>query len=131
MYLLFSLIFALMGTFLSVDDISNTPFAQLTLKMIFESLFSMGFYCGAIYFLLESLSNDRIWPWRWTFAYFGNLCIRLACSILVTWIAVFQIKEHNIEGWWYWLVLGILTCMLLHICFSSDYESFKEKNTSK
>ena len=130
MYLLATLIFALLGAYLSPGDISDTPFAQLTLKMLSSSLLSLGCYFGALYYAFKSLGADRIWPWRWTLPYFGNLCIRAAMSALYIWAAAYLIEKKNLDGWGFALVAGLLVMMLIYTCFSSEFDHFKEKSSS-
>jgi hypothetical protein len=129
MYLLAALIFALLGAYLSPGDISDTPFSQLTLKMLSSSLVTWGCYFGALYYAFKSMGTDRIWPWRWTLPYFGNLCIRAAMSALYIWVAAYLIEKKNLDGWSFILVAGLLVMMLIYTCFSSEFDHFKEKGS--
>jgi hypothetical protein len=77
MYLFFAIICALIGIWISPGfNISDIPFSQLTLRMVVGSLLGMGAYIYALFLVFKSLEHDRIWPWRWTWPYFGNLVIR-------------------------------------------------------
>jgi hypothetical protein len=129
-YIVAAIIFALLGVYLWPGNISDTPFSQLTLKLVLSYPLSLACYFGAFYNVMKSMEADRIWPWRWTLPYFGNLCIRAAMCSLSIW-AAYHLNEKQKHGDWGFIFLaGGLVMMLMFVCFSSEFDYFKEKNTN-
>lgn len=85
---------------------------------------------GALYLGFKSLGKDRIWPWRWTLPYFGNLLVRGGCSVLFVYGAVVFVEEKRLDGWGFIAVLVGVGILLLYTLFSSEFELFKEKKDS-
>lgn len=68
------------------DGITDRPFSSLTLKMVGAFLSAAFLYWWALLCVLDSLKKDRIWPWRWTWAYLAELGIRSALLAAIFWV---------------------------------------------
>ena len=99
MYLLLAIIPAVFGLWISPGNISDVPFSKLTLRRLFASLFEIASYGVALYFGGKSLDIDRIWPWRWTLPYLGNLIVRSGFSALIIYGSIIVIEDKNLDGW--------------------------------
>jgi len=127
MFLLFAIILAVFGNSFSHGNLGDVPFSELTLNMLFGNLFTGACYLGALYLGFKSLEKDRIWPWRWTLPYFGNLLIRVAVSALLLYGAfTLDASGHLNALEWILLLIGV-TGLLLLTLFSPGLEFFKEK----
>lgn len=95
MYLIGALIIFLIGKTFSTD-ISDVPFAQLTLKMIFSSLFAVVLYIAALMLLWRSFTCDMLWPWKWRWNryFWGNVLIKIALVIAGVWYAIYYVDSH-------------------------------------
>ena len=127
MYLLVALITAVIGASVSHGSLGDVPFSELTINMLFGNLFAVACYIGAIYIGLKSLEKDRIWPWRWTLPYLGNLIARGGISALYIYGAEVLVEKKHLDGWVLtavWVVVGVFVLTTL---FSSEFEFFKEK----
>ena len=76
---------------------------------------------------MRSVGEDRIWPWRWTLPYLGNLVARGVFSALFIYGAFVLVEKKHLDGWGFIAVLVGVSIMLLYTFFSSDFEIFKEK----
>lgn len=131
MYLLLAIISVVVGMSVSPGKISDVPFSELTLRMLFGSLFEVVCYCGAVYFGSKSLETDRIWPWRWTLPYLGNILLRAGLSALLIYGVATFIEEKDLDGWRSIAALVVGGILLLAIFFSSDLDYFKEKTEAE
>lgn len=87
MYLVGAVILVFMSIFLKPSvDISNTPLSELTLGNIFSAIISAGIALCALIAFFKSFEHDRIWPWRWTLPYVGNLLFKAAILCGSAWI---------------------------------------------
>ena len=131
MFLLLAIILAIFGGFFSHGNIGDVPFSEITPNMLFGNLFASACYLGAFFLGFKSLQKDRIWPWRWTLPYFGNLLVRVALSALLLYGA-FTLDEsvhlNALEGILLLIGVGILLLLTL---FSSELEFFKEKKLGR
>jgi hypothetical protein len=130
MYLLLALIAVAVGASFSHGDIGDIPFAQLTLKILIDSLIAGACYVGAAYLGIKSLGSDRIWPWHWTLPYFGNLLVRASMLVLFGYGIFAFIERKEPEGLWLVAVLVGGGILLLVVLFSSEFEVLKEKKTA-
>jgi hypothetical protein len=77
-------LFSLLGHLsLPSPDIMNVPLASLTLKMIFDKLISVGLLVGSIYMGVKSLTEDKIWPWRWNSLFLADWLFAICVSGVV------------------------------------------------
>lgn len=113
---------------MSQGSIGDVPFSELTLNMLFGNLFAGACYIGALYFGFKSLEADRIWPWRWTLPYVGNLLVRGGFSAFFIYGAVAFVEKANLDEWGFIAVLVGVGVLLLAVFFSSEFEFFKERN---
>lgn len=130
MYLLLAIISVVVGISVSHGNIGDVPFSELTLNMLFGNLFAGACYIGTVYFGFKSLEIDRIWPWRWTLPYVGNLIVRSSISALYIYGAEAIVEKKHLYGWLLtavWVLVGLLVLTTL---FSPEFEFFKEKEES-
>jgi hypothetical protein len=126
-YLFLALIVVLIGLWISPEyNISDVPFSQLTLRMVFGSLLGTGAYIGAFFLFVKSLTEDRIWPWRWTWPYFGNLVIRSVLVVFITWGGFWLIDKKHLDGVWLVVAAIFIFIGILYAMFSSEIEHFSE-----
>jgi hypothetical protein len=132
MYLLFALILGIIAFLTSpAHSVMDTPFAQLTLGMIFNSLFHLGLILGSIALFGKSLANDRIWPWRWTWPYFGNLMIRTAIIVGCIYVGNLFLEAKRMSPIWEIGIMIVAALIILVIMFSSEFEFFDEDKNKK
>jgi hypothetical protein len=127
MYLLFAILAALIGTAIFEGSLGNVPFSKLTLNIVLSNLIASSCFIGAIHFGFKSLENDRIWPWRWTLSYFGNLMIRFAYSASFLFCIVTLMEEKHVAGLSLVIIELVACVILLYTLFSSEFEQFKDK----
>jgi hypothetical protein len=128
MYLLFTLILGMVAFIMSpTHSVMDTPFAQLTLGMIFHSLFHLGLILGTICLFGKSLFNDRIWPWRWTWPYFGNLMIRAAIIVGCIYVGNLFLQAKSGNPIWEIGIVIVDAMFILFIMFSPEFEFFDDK----
>ena len=127
MYLLFAIIVALIGLWILPRNIFEIPFSQFTLKIVFGASLAGGAYICAMMLFFQSLEHDRIWPWRWTWPYFGNLVIRCLLIAFIVWCGAWFIDEKKLDGFWFFLAIGCVSIGVIYAMFSSDVEHFSEK----
>ncbi len=131
MYLLFAIIAAVFGASMGSRNLGDIPFSQLTFNMLWNNLLSAVGYIGAVFLGFQSLLHDRIWPWRWTLPYFGNLLVRGTILALVGGVAAFVLEEKYLYGWRFVALLIFSVMFLLYVFFSSDFNVFHEKENIK
>lgn len=132
MNLFLALLAALFGLWISPGhSIGDIPFSQLTLKMVIGTLFELGAYIGAFSLFIKSLEHDRIWPWRWTWPYFGNLVVRTSLLAFIVWSAVWLIENKNAEGFKFITVVVFALVAVLWALFSPELDLFSEKKTDE
>lgn len=127
MYLFFSLIALAVGWYFDPGQISEIPFAELTIKKASSSLFSWSLYGLMLYMLIESIFKDRIWPWRWTLPYFGNLLLRLIFITLIVASPFFIAGETKVSDLGFTIALLAILAGILFAVFSPALNVFKEK----
>lgn len=131
MNLFLSLVVLGIGLWIWPGNISEVPFSELTLRMVGLYLMSWLLFIDALYHLWKSFEQDRIWPWRWTWPYFGNLLIRVA---LITFIALFGywlMSQKDLQGlsavFWALVLFG----GVCYAMFSPEVEYFREKERDR
>jgi hypothetical protein len=132
MYLLGALFVLALGLYFSPGDVSELPFAQLTLKKLAGAVLSWGCYIYAIVLSFKSLGEDRIWPWRWTLPYFGNLVFKAGLSAFFIWGAYSFAEKVEKKQWEWggWLVIAVgvgVLFLVVIVLISDEFEVFKEK----
>jgi hypothetical protein len=130
MYLLFAITALLLTLAYAQSDISEIPFSQLTLKLIGDRIFTIGGYCVCIFFAFKSFEKDRIWPWRWTVAFLGNLAIRIGVCLICGAVSIFLYQSAK-GGIFKIIIIGASMITCLWAMFSSEFNYFKEKPNSK
>lgn len=75
---------------------------------------------------MKSLDVDRIWPWRWTGPYLGNLCIRGGIIAFILY-ALDDCYEDLIKKFPQIVIFSVTLCAILFVMFSSEFEFLKEK----
>lgn len=132
MYLIFSIICVIVGANIGYGSLLDIPLAKLTLGMIFNNLASVAFYIGALWLLGESLKEDRIWPWRWTWAYLGNLLIKIGFVAAFSYGA-FYISNKTQNEFFSWAIIIFFGLAILGVLIlpKEEFEVFKEKSSSK
>lgn len=123
MYLIASAILLFLASYLSPGNIADIPLGKMTLRILFSFIFSVAVFIFSMWFFGNSLKKDRIWPWRWTIPYFGNLCIRTACILAVIYAALEFIKLEIPET----LVLIGSLIFILASLFLPELNVFEEK----
>jgi hypothetical protein len=124
-YLFFALILVLLGLWISPGhNITDVPFSGLTLRMVFGSLLEMGAYLSALFLFFKSLEHDHIWPWRWTWPYFGNLVIKGLLIALIMYGVFWLIERKKVDGFWFIVAVIFAFIGVLYIIFSSEVEAF-------
>lgn len=127
MYLLLGIISAVIGASVSHGNLGAVPFSELTINMLLGNFFAVVCYIGAMYFGFKSLEKDRIWPWRWTLPYLGNLIAQASISALYIYGGTVLVEKKHLDGLaltTMWVVVGIF---VLTTFFSSEFKFFKEK----
>jgi hypothetical protein len=127
MYLFFAIIVAAVASLFSPGDIGDVPFSELTLRMVSKALVTILGYGYAIYLAGKSLDKDRIWPWRWTWPYFGNLLIRAAVIGLVIFGGILVLDNRQADGLVFFVIVGGALIAILYLMFSNELEVFSEK----
>lgn len=132
MYLIFSVICVVIGANVGYGSLLDIPLSQLTLGMIFSNLASVAFYIGALWLLIESLKEERIWPWRWTWAYLGNLLIKVLLLAAFSYGAFYMSNKTQNEIF-SWIIIIFFGLAVLGVLISpkEEFEVFKEKPTGK
>lgn len=89
-------------------DIMNVPLASLTLHMIFTRLVSTGFLIGSIYVGFKSLTEDKIWPWRWNLLFLADWLFAIFISgVLFYFLSVWTGKSgHPFVNWLYGILIA-------------------------
>lgn len=123
MYLTLSIAFLCGALYALPNNFGDIPFGQMTFKILYGAIIAIGCFIFSFKFIAKSLKKDRIWPWRWTLPYFGNLCIRLACICMIVYTAheFIMIKVPEI-----FVLLGSAFFILMSL-FSPDLNIFEEK----
>jgi hypothetical protein len=132
MHLIFALILVSIAFLISpTHSVMNTPFSQLTLEMIFHSLFHSGLILGSIILFGKSIFNDRIWPWRWTWPYFGNLMIRTVLVVGCIYVGNLFIVAKRTNPIWEIGIVIVAVMIILVVMFSPEFEFFDEEKIKK
>ena len=95
MRLFFAILIALVGVWVDPGSIGDTPFAELTLYEVGGALLALALYGVAFACLIASILVDRIWPWRWTLRYFGDLLIRAFCLSVIGICLYYLLLGHG------------------------------------
>jgi hypothetical protein len=123
MYLLGTIVLIVWGMYVYPGNISNIPFAQLTLNKVFDAVLSGTMFFGAIYLGFESLIKDRIWPWRWTWLYLASIVLRaLVCGLLVGAFYYVAMVRFKLDGWLLLVALAVLAILMLSTMFNPDFD---------
>ena len=129
MYLLGTVLLVLWGMYVYPGDISNIPFAQLTMAKLGDAIFSGALFMGAVYLGFESLLKDRIWPWRWTWLYLASLLVRIVvCCFLVGAFYFVVLARFKLDGWLLIVALIVLAILLLSTMLNPELD-FEKKRT--
>jgi hypothetical protein len=126
MYLLLAIAAAAVGVFTGPLDFADTPLSQLTVKTLLNHALPIVGYGCAVVFLIQSLRYDRIWPWRWTIRYVGNLLVRCAALSTLLIGAYFLFDKSYLSGWRFLSLIVFGVIFLFYVLFSPDFEVFKE-----
>lgn len=101
------------------------------MNMLFGKLFEGGWYLGAAYLGVKSLENDRIWPWRWTLPYVGNLLVRSGLSVLFVYGELAFVEKKRLDGWGLVAVLVGTGILLLSVFFPQNLNSSKKRKWAR
>jgi len=130
MYLLRALVLAAIGLYCYPGDISDIPFAALTLSKAGNYIIAWGFWAYAGYSVMISLSKDRIWPWRWkTWEYAAGLLVRLVMCSGYLGLFYYYLQGGRLVGWLLIVAIVVLACMLLWAMFTEEFDFERKKNT--
>lgn len=128
MYLIGALIVFLIGKSFSTD-ISDVPFAQLTLKMIFDSLFAIVLYIAAFMLLWQSFLCDMLWPWKWRWNRFfwGNVIVKIVLVIAGLWYAIYYVDSHpSISTLFQYGIAATAFIFVLCVFYMEEFTLFDE-----
>ncbi|NYE27309.1 uncharacterized protein YjbI with pentapeptide repeats [Rhodanobacter sp. K2T2] len=129
MYLLGTVLLVLWGMYVYPGDISNIPFAQLTMAKLVDAILSGALFVGAVYLGFESLSKDKIWPWRWTWLYVASLLARtVACCFLIGTFYFIVLVRFKLDGGPLIVSLIVLAILLLSTMLNAELD-FEKKRT--
>lgn len=127
MYLLLSAIAAIVAAATWSAPIGDVPFAQLTLDMIFARIFSCGLAAAAICAIFKSLGKDRIWPWRWTIPYVGNLLVRTCACAAIIAFAIYWGDKKILAGVPTLIIVLTTGLLILWMLFTRELNVFSEE----
>lgn len=129
MYLLLAIVLALFGYAINGDNkLGDTPFATLTLNMLFSSALAVGAYACALWALFRSWDHDRIWPWHWSLPFLGNSVIRICVVAGLWWVGLYFITKQHLDGFLLLVACAVLAVCSLYVLFTSELDYFAEKN---
>lgn len=128
MYLLLAIVAAVIGAYASPRNLAEVPLSQLTPALLRDNAFSAAGYLAIIVFGYRSLRSDRIWPWRWTLRYVGNLLIRSAVFTFVVVVvgAYLLFDDSYWTGWRFVSLVAFAAIFTMYTLFSTDLDVFQE-----
>lgn len=128
MYLVGALIAFLIGNSFSTD-ITEVPFAQLTLKLIFSSLFAIVLYIAALMLLWRSFLCDMLWPWKWRWNryFWGNVFLKITLVIAGVWYAIYYVDSHHyISALFQYGIAVAAFIFILCVSYMDEFTMFDE-----
>lgn len=127
MFLFITLVCAALAVYLPSKGLSSdTPISAITLGMLFSLGLRLFLYAAAFQAFMKSLDADRIWPWRWTLPYLGNLCIRGSIIAFILY-ALDDSYADLIKKYPQIVIFAVTLCAILFVMFSSELELLQEK----